>query len=65
MIDRISPLREFYESFADLLPGATGFEARNSLSNRLKGKEAITEKYLIRRHLGMQQPLGNEEFDEA
>ena len=42
-------LREFYEPVADLSPGVTAFELRESLFAHLRNKKTATKRYLGRR----------------
>ena len=54
--------REFYEPFANPLPGMVGNEDCESLFAHLRGKGAAAEKNLARRCFGIQQSLASNEL---
>ena len=56
-------LREFYTPFEGLSPGMVGLEDCESLFSHLRTKRMITEKYLVRHFLSIQQSLDNNELD--
>ena len=55
--------REFHAPPGYLSPDMIGFEARGSLSSRLRNAKTVPDKYLVRHFLGIQQALGNDELD--
>ena len=65
MIDRMALLREVYAPREDRSPGMIGFEACESLPALVRNKKAIAEKHFVRRFLSTQQPLDNDELDNA
>ena len=62
MVDHMALSREFYTPSVGLSPGMAGLEDCESLFNHLRTKKMITEKYLVRHFLGIQQSLGNNEL---
>ena len=56
-------IREFYTPFVGLSPGMVGLEDCESLFSHLRTKRMITEKYLVRHFLGIQQSLDHGELD--
>ena len=56
-------LRDFYAPFAHLSPGMVGMEDCESLFTHLKNRKMVTEKYLIRHFLSIQQFVEDGELD--
>ena len=56
-------IREFYTPLVGLSPGTAGLEDCESLFSHLRTKRMITEKYLVRHFLSIQQSLDNKELD--
>ena len=65
MIYHMSLLPEFHEPFADLSPGAIGFEGCGSLLSHVVHGRTIAAKHLVRRLLGIQRSWGNKELDKT
>ena len=65
MIDHMALLREFYAPFSRISPGMVGMEDCESLFAHLKNRKMITEKYLVRHFLSIQQFVGNGELENA
>ena len=65
MLDHMSMLREFYGHFTGLYPGLAGLEDCESLFTHLKKSKMITEKFLARHFLSIQQALEQKELDNA
>ena len=65
IMDHMSTLREFYGRFLDIRPRMVGFEDCESLFTHLKNKKVITEKFLIRHFLAIQQAPELKELDNA
>ena len=65
MIDHMAPLREFYVPFSRRPPGLVGMEDCESLFTHLKRRKMITEKYVVRHVLSIQQFIGEGELDSA
>ena len=63
MVDHMALIREFYTPFVGLSPGMVGLEDCESLFSHLRTKKMITEKYLVRHFLSIQQSLDNKELD--
>ena len=63
MVDHMALIREFYTPFVGLSPGMVGLEDCESLFSHLRTKRMITEKYLVRHFLSIQQSLDNNELD--
>ena len=64
-IDRAPPLREFHAPVADSSPGAIRMEDCGSPFTDLKKQKTITEEYLARQPLGIQQSSGNWKLSSA
>ena len=60
MLDHMTLLRGFYEPFAKASPGMVGMVDCESLFTHLKNRKMITEKYLVRHFLSIQQCLEEE-----
>ena len=65
MVDHIAPIREFVAPFVGLPPGMVGLEDCESLFNHLRTKKMVTEKYLVRHFLSIQQSLEAKELDNV
>ena len=65
MVDHMSLIREFYAPFVDISPGMVGLEDCESLFNHLRNKKMITEKYLVRHFLSIQQALEDGELENV
>ena len=65
MIGHMTLLREFYGPFSRISPGLVGMEDCESPSTHLKNKNVITEKYLVRHFLSIQQSLDDGELENA
>ena len=65
MVDHMTLIREFYAPPAGLPPGMVGLEDCESLFNNLRTKKMITEKYLVRHCLSIQQSLEENELDNV
>ena len=65
MIDHMALIRDFFAPFVGLSPGMVGMEDRESLFSHLRNKKTITEKYLIRHFLSIQQALEEEDLENA
>ena len=65
MLDHMTLLQGFYAPFAKVSPGMVGMVDCESLSTHLKNRKMITEKYLVRRFLSIQQFLEEEELDNV
>ena len=63
MVDHMALIREFYTPFVGLSPGMVGLEDCESLFSHFRTKKMITEKYLVRHFLSIQQSLENKELD--
>ena len=57
MLSHMSMLREFYGRFSDLRPGVVGMEDCESLFTHLKKNKLVTEKFLVRHFLAIQQAI--------
>ena len=58
-------LREFYGQFSRISPGWVGMGGCGSLFTHLKNRKMVTEKYLVRHFLGIQQSLEEGELENA
>ena len=58
-------LKEFYGLFSRVSPGLVGMEVCESLFTHLKNREVLTEKYLVRHFLGIQQSLEAGELENV
>ena len=56
-------IREFFTLFVGVSPGMVGLEDCESLFSHLRTKKMITEKYLVRHFLSIQQSRDNNELD--
>ena len=65
MLGHMSMLRGFFGHCMDLRPGMVGSEDCESLFTRLKKNKLITEKYLARHFLAIQQAIGLQELDNV
>ena len=65
MLDHMSMLREFYGHFAGSKPGMIGLEDCESLFTHLKKSKSITEKFLVRHFMSIQQALEDHELDNV
>ena len=65
MVDRACFLRESYEPFADLSPGALGLEDSDSPFTHSKAKRAVAEKYSARHFLSVQQFVEEGDVDNV
>ena len=65
MLGNVSMLREFYGYFWDLGPGMVGFEDCESLFTHLKKKKVVSEKFLVRDFLAIQQAIEVKELDNV
>ena len=65
MIDHVALLREFYAPFSHISPGMVGMEDCESLFTHLKNRKMITEKYLVRHFLSIQQFLEDGELENV
>ena len=65
MIDHMALLREFYAPFAHISPGLVGMGDCESLFTHLKNKKMITEKYLVRHLLSIQQFIDEGELENV
>ena len=65
MVDHMLLLRDSYEPFEGLNPGAAGLEDCESLFAQLKTQEMIAEKYLVRRFAITQQALEEGDLENA
>ena len=65
MLDHMSMLREFYGHFAGSKPGMIGLEDCESLFTHLKKSKIITEKFLVRHFLSIQQAIEERELDNV
>ena len=63
MVDHMALIRELYTPFVGLSPGMAGSEDCESLFNHLRAKKMVTEKYLLRHFLCIQQSLEDKELD--
>ena len=57
MLDHMSTFRELYGFFSGLYPGMVGPKDCGSLFTHLENREMVTEKYLARHFLSIQQFL--------
>ena len=64
-IDHVALLREFYAPFSRLSPGLVGMGDCESLFTHLKNKKMVTEKYLVRHFLSIQQFIEEGDLDNA
>ena len=62
---RMAPLRELRPPVADISPGMAGIGECERLFSRLENKKMVTEEYLVRHFLGIQQVLGQRGLDNA
>ena len=58
-------LREFYAPVIRMSPGLVGMEDCESLFTHLKNKKMVTEKYLVRHFLSIQQFIEEGDLDNA
>ena len=58
----MSTLREFYRHFSDSYPGVVGLEHCESLFTHLKKNKLITEKFLVRHFLAVQEAIEIQEL---
>ena len=65
MLDYMAMLREFYGNFSGLRPGLVGLEDCESLFTHLKKSKMVTEKFLARHFLSIQQALEQKELDNV
>ena len=65
MIDHMALLREFYAPFSHISPGLVGMEDCESLFTHLEKKKTVTEKYLVRHFLSIQQFLDEGELENV
>ena len=65
MIDHMALLREFYAPFSHISSGLVGTEDCESLFTHLKNKKMITEKYLVRHFLSIQQFIDEGELEDV
>ena len=65
IIDHVALLKEFVTPYVDLGPEMLRAEDRGSPPARLRGRAAITEKYIVRHFSGVQQYLGTGELDNV
>ena len=65
MVDHMSLIREFYAPFVDIPPGMVGLEDCESPFYHLRNKKMITEKYLVRHFLSIQQALEDGELENV
>ena len=65
MADHTPPSRYSYASFEGLRPGMVGREDSKRLLTYLQTKKMITEKYLARHFLGIQEALEQGELDNV
>ena len=65
MIDHMALIREFYAPFVGLSPGMVGMEDCESLFSHLRNKKMVTEKYLIRHFLSIQQALEDGDLENV
>ena len=65
MLDHMSMLREFFGHFSGLSPGLVGLEDCESLFAELKKSKMITEKFLVRHCLSIQQALEQKDLDNV
>ena len=63
MLGHMSMLREFYGIFAGSKPGMIGLEDCESLFTHLKKSKSITEKFLVRHFMSIQQALEEKELN--
>ena len=65
MIDHMALLGEFYGPFSHMSPGLVGMEDFESLFTHLENRKTITEKYLVRHFLSIQQFLEDGELENV
>ena len=65
MIDHMTLLREFYGPFSRIFPGLVGMEDCESLLTHLENRKMVTEKYLARHVLSIQQFLEDGELENV
>ena len=65
MLGHMSTLREFYGNFAGSKPGMIGLEDCESLFTHLKKSKSITEKFLVRHFMSIQQALEEHELNNV
>ena len=65
MIDHMALLREFYAPFSRMSPGLVAMEDFESLFTHLKNKKMVTEKYLVRHFLSIQQFIEEGDLDNV
>ena len=58
-VSHVALPREFYPPSVVISPGIVGAEDCESLFTNLEGEKTVTENYLVRHSLGIQQFLGN------
>ena len=63
MIDHMALLREFCVPFSHISSGLVGMEDCESLFTHLKNKKMVTEKYLVRHFLSIQQFIDEGELE--
>ena len=65
MIDHMALLKKFYVPFSHISPGSVGMEYCESLFTHLKNRKMVTEKYLVRHFVSIQQLLGDGELENV
>ena len=65
MIDHMALLREFYAPFSRMPPGLVGMEDCDILFTHLENRKMITDKYLARHFLSIQQFIEEGELDNV
>ena len=65
MLDHMTLLRGFYAPFAKVSPGMVGMVDCESLFTHLKNRKMVTEKYLVRHFLSIQQCLEADDLDNV
>ena len=65
MLDHMSMLREFYGNIAGSKPGMIGLGDCESLLTHLKESKSITEKFLVRHFISIQQALEEQELNNV
>merc|ERR1712215_449403 len=65
MLDHMSMLREFYGNFAGSKPGMIGLEDCESLFTHLRKSKSITEKFLDRHFMSIQQAFEENELNNV
>ena len=65
MLDHMSMLRDFFGHFTDLFSGMAGLGDCESLATHLKKDKLITEKFLVRHFLAIQQATELQELENA